>query len=233
MSTCSSGAARASVRRTHGIALPVVLMFLLIITISAVYSIRRSTLSEGITRNQLDYEIARQSAEAALRDAERDLFSSYSVKPANAACDRSTDRPLKDKLVPGLWESTCPRGQCRVSPDYLAASNYATMANAATKSTLTIVRDSLTAIGIMAYMLYLDWELTLIFVVTAPLMVLYLNKMTPKLREAGRANQGTMGEMTQVAEEASAGQRMIKIFAGAEYSMRIDQPTEFQKPQIL
>ena len=33
----------------HGIALPVVLMFLLIITISAVYSIRRSTLAEGIT----------------------------------------------------------------------------------------------------------------------------------------------------------------------------------------
>jgi subfamily B ATP-binding cassette protein MsbA len=44
------------------------------------------------------------------------------------------------------------------------------MANAATKSTLTIVRDSLTAIGIMAYMLYLDWRLTLIFVLLAPLM---------------------------------------------------------------
>lgn len=67
-----------------GIALPVVLMFLLIITISAVYSIRRSTLAEGITRNQLDYEVARQSAEAALRDAERDLFASYTVKPTAA-----------------------------------------------------------------------------------------------------------------------------------------------------
>jgi len=112
-----------------GIALPVVLMFLLIITISAVYSIRRSTLSEGITRNQLDYEVARQSAEAALRDAERDLFASYTVKPTAALCDRSAERPLKDKLVAGLWESTCPKGQCRVSPDYLVSSNYATKAN--------------------------------------------------------------------------------------------------------
>jgi len=112
-----------------GIALPVVLMFLLIITISAVYSIRRSTLSEGITRNQLDYEVARQSAEAALRDAERDLFASYTVKPTAALCDRSADRPLKDKLVAGLWETTCPKGQCRVSPDYLVSSNYATKAN--------------------------------------------------------------------------------------------------------
>lgn len=113
----------------QGIALPVVLMFLLIITISAVYSIRRSTLSEGITRNQLDYEIARQSAEAALRDAERDLFASYTAKPTAALCDRSADRPLKDKLVAGLWESSCPKGQCRVSPDYLVSSNYATKAN--------------------------------------------------------------------------------------------------------
>jgi type IV pilus assembly protein PilX len=112
-----------------GIALPVVLMFLLIITISAVYSIRRSTLSEGITRNQLDYEVARQSAEAALRDAERDLFASYTVQPPAALCDRSAERPLKDKLVAGLWESTCPKGQCRVSPDYLVSSNYATKAN--------------------------------------------------------------------------------------------------------
>ncbi len=94
------------------------------------------------------------------------------------------------------------------------------MSNAATNAAVSSVRDSLSIVGMVAYMLYLDWQLTLIFVITAPVMVLYLNKMTPKLREAGRANQGTMGEMTQVAEEASAGQRMIKIFAGAEYEQK-------------
>jgi len=94
------------------------------------------------------------------------------------------------------------------------------MSSAATNAAVSSVRDSLTIVGMVAYMLYLDWRLTLIFVVTAPLMVLYLKKMTPKLREAGKATQGTMGEMTQVAEEASAGQRMIKIFAGAEYEQK-------------
>lgn len=94
------------------------------------------------------------------------------------------------------------------------------MSSAATNAAVSSVRDSLTIVGMVAYMLYLDWRLTLIFIVTAPLMVLYLNKMTPKLREAGKANQGTMGEMTQVAEEASAGQRMIKIFAGAQYEQK-------------
>ncbi|MBZ4201135.1 MAG: lipid A export permease/ATP-binding protein MsbA [Methylotenera sp.] len=91
------------------------------------------------------------------------------------------------------------------------------MASAATKSTLTIVRDSLTAIGIMAYMLYLDWQLTLIFVLLAPLMAWYLKAMSPQLRDAGREAQSSLGEMTQVAQEAIAGQRIVKIFAGQDY----------------
>lgn len=91
------------------------------------------------------------------------------------------------------------------------------MANAATKSTLTMVRDSLTAIGIMAYMLYLDWQLTLIFALLAPLMASYLKAMSPRLRDAGKAVQSSLGEMTQVAQEAIAAQRMVKIFAGQNY----------------
>ncbi len=91
------------------------------------------------------------------------------------------------------------------------------MLNAATKATLTLVRDSLTAMGIMAYMLYLDWRLTLIFVLLAPLMVFYLKAMTPQLRAAGKEVQSSLGDMTQVAEEALTGQRMVKIFAAQAY----------------
>ena len=109
---------------SRGIALPIVLMFLLIITIAAAFGIRRATLSEGITRNQLDYEVARQAAEAALRDAERDLFPQFPGKPAGAACDRSPDRPLPSKLLPNLWASDCRKGQCYRPLAYLEASNY-------------------------------------------------------------------------------------------------------------
>jgi subfamily B ATP-binding cassette protein MsbA len=72
----------------------------------------------------------------------------------------------------------------------------------------------------VAYMIYLDWRLTLIFALIAPLMAFYLKAMTPKLRFAGKAVQGSMGEMTQVGEEAVSGQRMVKIFGGAEYEFK-------------
>ncbi|MBW8828018.1 MAG: hypothetical protein JF606_01040 [Burkholderiales bacterium] len=112
---------------TKGIALPVVLLFLLIITIAASFTIRRSTLSEGLTRNQLDFEVARQAAEAALRDAERDLQLKTSGLVANAACARGAERPIGITVV-GLpyFNTDCPRGQCRQMLSYYDASNYTT-----------------------------------------------------------------------------------------------------------
>lgn len=91
------------------------------------------------------------------------------------------------------------------------------MAGASTKVAMSAVRDVLTIIGMVAYMLYLDWRLTLIFAVVAPVMAWYLKRMTPKLRSSGKSVQQSMGEMTQVIEEAVSGQRMVKIFGGGDY----------------
>lgn len=91
------------------------------------------------------------------------------------------------------------------------------MAKASTNATVSIVRDSLTIIGMLAYMIYLDWRLTLIFAFVTPFMALYLRRITPKVRAAGRYVQQSVGDMTKVSEEALSGQRMVKIFGGAEY----------------
>ena len=91
------------------------------------------------------------------------------------------------------------------------------MSRACTNVILTVVRDSLTVVGIIAYMLYLDWRLTLIFTLIAPLMVLYLRKMTPKLRASGKYVQQSVGELTKAAEEAISGQRIVKIFGASDY----------------
>lgn len=91
------------------------------------------------------------------------------------------------------------------------------MANAATRSAIALVNDTLTAIGIVGYMLYLDWRLTLIFALIAPIMAFYLSIMSPRLRSAGKLVQESVGEMTKVAEEAISGQRIVKIFGGRTY----------------
>ncbi|MSQ80399.1 MAG: lipid A export permease/ATP-binding protein MsbA [Candidatus Methylopumilus sp.] len=93
------------------------------------------------------------------------------------------------------------------------------LSNVATKVILTIIKDGLTITGIIAYMLYLDWQLTLIFSLLAPLMALYLTAMSPRLRLAGKNIQETMGEITMASDEAISGQRIVKIFGSSEYEI--------------
>ncbi|MDI1339128.1 PilX N-terminal domain-containing pilus assembly protein [Polaromonas sp.] len=112
-----------------GVALPVVLMFLLVITILGTLGIRRATTGETLSRNQLDYEVARQATEAALRDAERDLLLNASGIMPNALCSRGTDRPLGGALGSPAFDTNCPRGQCRFELSYYDSSNYTTVTN--------------------------------------------------------------------------------------------------------
>ncbi|MFW5431727.1 MAG: lipid A export permease/ATP-binding protein MsbA [Methylophilaceae bacterium] len=91
------------------------------------------------------------------------------------------------------------------------------LSSVCTRTAMNVLRDVLTVIGLVAYMLYLDWRLTLIFAVVAPFMVLYLRKTTPKLRANAKKVQLAVGEMTKVSEEAISGQRIVKIFGAQNY----------------
>lgn len=88
-----------------------------------------------------------------------------------------------------------------------------------TRSAMNVVRDVLTVVGLVAYMLYLDWRLTLVFATVTPLMAFYLRKMTPKLRANAKKVQEAVGEITKSAEEAIAGQRIVKIFGAESYEI--------------
>ena len=94
------------------------------------------------------------------------------------------------------------------------------LAYVATKVALESIRESLTIIGIVSYMLYLDWLLTLIFALMAPIMAFYLRLVSPKLRKAGKEVQSTMGDMTSASEEAISGQRIVKIFESSIFEFK-------------
>ncbi len=98
--------------------------------------------------------------------------------------------------------------------------NTEQMSVASTKVITSAVRDSLTIVGMIAYMLYINWHLTMVFAVMAPLIVYYLRKMTPRIRAAGSAVQESVGDMTRILEESVSGQRVVKIFGGQAYENR-------------
>ena len=89
-----------------------------------------------------------------------------------------------------------------------------------TKIALDAIRDIFTVLGIVGYMLYLDWVLTMIFAIMAPVMAWYLKQVSPKLRGAGVEVQQSMGDMTRISEEAIASQRIVKIFGTALFELK-------------
>lgn len=91
------------------------------------------------------------------------------------------------------------------------------LSTATTRSWLNVLRDILTVISLIGYMLYLDWRLTLIFASILPFVALYLKKVTPKLKANAKDVQHSVGEMTKSAEEAIGGQRIVKIFGAQDF----------------
>ncbi|EDZ66572.1 lipid A export permease/ATP-binding protein MsbA [Nitrosococcus oceani AFC27] len=108
------------------------------------------------------------------------------------------------------------------------------VSNAATDAILTIIRDSLTILGLLAWMAYLNGLLTLIILVTAPLIALIIWWVSHRFRRISRKIQNSMGDVSQVAQETIEGHREVKIFGGQTYEAeRFDQVNEQNRRQTM
>lgn len=101
----------------------VVLIFTLALTGIAIVSARLAVQGEAMARNQLDSQVARQAAEAALRDAERDLMLASGAQRPNAPCARGAERPVVGSVPPDI---DCTHGQCVYSEASRLTANFAT-----------------------------------------------------------------------------------------------------------
>ena len=86
-----------------------------------------------------------------------------------------------------------------------------------TQSLITIVKDGLSIVGLLGYMLYLDWKLSLAFFTVLPVIAWGIRSVSRRLRGLSSGQQTSMGDMSHVIDEVVGGHREIKIFAGEVY----------------
>ena len=108
--------------RQKGASLLMVLILMLVISLLAIFGVRNVKLLERQTLNEQEYQLARQAAEAALRDAEADLRipepNGLYTQPG-AACGRENSNfRLKGvaSVLSDEFTDDCLRGQCGVAP---------------------------------------------------------------------------------------------------------------------
>lgn len=92
--------------------------------------------------------------------------------------------------------------------------------NATTQALITVVKDGLTVIGLLGWMLYLNWQLSLMAFLIAPGIALIIRTVSRRLRRLSRDLQELMGDLTHVIDEVLQGHKVIKIFGGQDYERK-------------
>jgi subfamily B ATP-binding cassette protein MsbA len=88
---------------------------------------------------------------------------------------------------------------------------------AASEAITVVIRNTLTIAFMLAYLLYLNWELTLLAFVAFPMVGVAIRQVHGRLRRMSRLVQDRIGLLTHVLEEAIGAHRVVKVFGGEAF----------------
>ncbi|MFZ5722772.1 MAG: lipid A export permease/ATP-binding protein MsbA [Pseudomonadota bacterium] len=106
-----------------------------------------------------------------------------------------------------------------VSTGHMAARltyNVEQVTAAATDSAKILFKNGFTVIGLLGYMLWMNWLLTLILFAFLPFVGLLVRAASRRFRKLSRRLQTSVGQITHVASEAINGVQVVKLFGGIE-----------------
>ncbi|HCD05708.1 MAG TPA: lipid A export permease/ATP-binding protein MsbA, partial [Methylophaga sp.] len=108
------------------------------------------------------------------------------------------------------------------------------VADAATDAILVLVRDTLTIIGLLAWMIYLNGMLSLIILLTVPFIGLLVYKISTRFRRISKTIQDSMGDVSHTSSEVIEGHREVKTFGSQQYeAKRFDKVNQLNRRQRM
>lgn len=112
--------------------------------------------------------------------------------------------------------------------------NVGQVTQAATDSARTFVREGFTALGLFSYLVYMNWQLSMIFLAIAPVIGVLVNYVSKRLRRLSKNVQESVGDMTQITSEMVGGHRIVRSFGGEAYEReRFYERSMFNRGQTL
>ena len=97
------------------------------------------------------------------------------------------------------------------------------VAAAATGAVTIFIRDTLTMIGLVAWMIYLSWQLTMFFVVLTPLIGGIVVVVSKRFRRISRKIQASMGNVSQISQQVIEANRVVKVYGAEDYERGVFQ----------
>ena len=97
--------------------------------------------------------------------------------------------------------------------------DVATLQNLVTTTLVELSFNAVTFVGMFAFILYLNWRLTLLIVLVLPIVAWLLAFAGRRLRRAGHRVQERLADLTAIAAEAFSAIRVVRAFATEEQEL--------------
>jgi subfamily B ATP-binding cassette protein MsbA len=98
--------------------------------------------------------------------------------------------------------------------------NVQGVTGAATDALKVLIREGFTVLCLLAYLLWKDWKLTMVFIVIAPFIGLLVSIVGKRLKKLASKIQVVMGNITHICSEMISGYRVMRTFSGEDYERR-------------
>jgi subfamily B ATP-binding cassette protein MsbA len=92
--------------------------------------------------------------------------------------------------------------------------------SAATGVLTVLVRDTLAVVGLLGWLVYLNWRLTLVTLIIAPGVAIVVKVFSKRMRRMSQEGLRAQADVTHVLQESINCYREVKIFGGQEYEVR-------------
>lgn len=97
--------------------------------------------------------------------------------------------------------------------------NVTMVTGAATDAIKVVFREGMTVIFLFAYLLWMNWQLTLVLMAILPVIGLMVTSTSKKFRKQSKKIQTAMGDVTHVTSETITGYRVVRSFGGERYEI--------------
>ncbi len=102
----------------------------------------------------------------------------------------------------------------------LIVYNTTQVSSACTDALTQLVQSGFLALGLLVVLFTLSWKLSLLLLITGPVVAIAVKLSSTRLRNLSRKTQDSMADIAHVAEEAIEGYRVVRIFGGEAYEMK-------------
>ncbi|MGQ4877401.1 lipid A export permease/ATP-binding protein MsbA [Billgrantia sp. LNSP4103-1] len=105
---------------------------------------------------------------------------------------------------------------------------------AATNAITILLREGLFVLGLLGYLLWTNWMLTLLFLAVTPLIGGVVSYASKRFRRISLRIQDSMGDVTHVASEALTGYRVVRTHGAEAYEKaRFAQASDYNRQQKM